>query len=156
MPDEDGDLGNGSRSFVRLSFAGEAALRKSIQAMAEFANAVETGEIIFYTAAAQATTTIQAASLKFPSALSRNPLETLDALAKRLFALSSANPTWATHLDPITRELHGLRQDMAEMFYEIKLGKLETATAYAAAAVVTERNREDTNVRLDRLEIDAE
>ena len=41
---------------------------------------------------------------------------------------------------------------MADLFYEIKAGNLAAATNYAAEALAAEKSREDTNVRLDRLE----
>jgi hypothetical protein len=48
--------------------------------------------------------------------------------------------------------LIGLRRDMAELFYEFKVGDKKTTDAHAAEAEIAAQDRHETNARLDHLE----
>jgi len=147
-PQSGSDIG-----LTRLSAPELQALQTAITSLSDLSAALGSGDLILSRRSSAGQATAPAVPPDSPRLIfARNPLETLDALATRLQRLISANGQLAGELRPMADELSGLRQDMAEMFYELKMGNIAVAAALAEESYAADRSRKRTDTRLDQLE----
>ena len=147
-----------SESPEKLPTAEQIGLMLSIEPLAKFGKLLQSGDLVVSLAEESKPAEASSAPIRPPFITWSNikPLETLETIGRRLMMLIANNEQLADDLSPISSELTGLRQDIADLFQALKDGNMNVLQALIAAndarADLAEQCQQATNDRLDRLE----